>query len=530
MYSSKEDARSQPLFNNPTFTLTNLDFHDTWRRELETNTVGDTYLSKEGRFFQNHDIEQYIHNKLEVRNGCVVTGQLLPIPIAQLTDQWQSFFRDLPGAVQSQLKRGPTPLENRKYSRPARELIEAMGWDGCSGLGPREDGIASPVEATNRKFRGSHLSKRPPDCPINFTPASHLTLDKTPASTFSTTPTSTKPSRPSRLEAFLVEGEWKLGWRRVIENKTYYILASLSTRGLPRPTKVKYKANSRLETMPTVSWGGGILGPAEFNYPHPKGWTFNHSGIPLDELTVKSLTNIFKSLKQVQPSCMAAWEKLLGPIRWEAVEVKYHSKILSPRDWASHFKLILHRALFTRTINPKAPTNSCRCCHRERERIVHLARCSKIEEVWRNFDRVARTPANPNDQLYRLFGVREDNPLPHALLDLHTVTWKYILLAIVQVDLENIPFNPTNIWRQALIRYARAVNAAAYNAQSIVHTLMCRGDSTTAPPIKHLRKYLYPLAQLDYLGRLIWSKSMRAEFKSHDIVVHLVETSSSAGT
>jgi hypothetical protein len=52
LYSSKEDARSQPLFNNPTFTISNLNFHDTWRRELDTNTVGDTYLSTEGRFFR----------------------------------------------------------------------------------------------------------------------------------------------------------------------------------------------------------------------------------------------------------------------------------------------------------------------------------------------------------------------------------------------------------------------------------------------------------------------------------------------
>ena len=146
---------------------------------------------------------------------------------------------------------------------------------------------------------------------------------------------------------------------------------------------------------------------------------------------MKSLTNIFTSLKQIQPSCIAAWEKLLGPVRWEAVAVKYYSKILSPRDWALHFKLILHRALFTRTINPKAPSNSCRCCYKEWERIIHLARCSKLEEVWRYFDRVARTPANQNSHIYRLFGVQNGAPLPYALLDLHTITWKYILLAMV---------------------------------------------------------------------------------------------------
>jgi hypothetical protein len=497
-----------------------MDFHDTWRRELDTNTVGDIYLSKEDRFFQNSDIEQYIHNKLVVRNGCVITGQHLPIPIDKLTDQWQSFSRDLPAEVLSQIRRGPTPLENRKYSRQARELIETMGWDGSSGLGPREDGITTPIVATSAKFRGSHLNKRPLDCPINFQIASHVTLDKTPATNFTSSAPTTNPRKPTRLEAFLVDGKWKLGWKRVIDNKTYYIQATLSTRGVPRPTNVKYKVNPRLESMPTVSWGGGIVGPAEFTYPHPKGWTFNNSGIPLDELTVKTITNIYTSMKQVPPSCIAAWENLLGPIRWEAVAVKYHSKILTPRDWASHFKLILHRALFTRTINPKAPSNSCRCCHRERERIVHLARCSKLEEVWRCFDRVSRTPANQITPTYRLFGVRNDTPLPLALLDLHTVTWKYILLAMVQVDLDNLPFNPASIWKQALVRYARAAHATAYLAQTIIHINRCRGDSTSTAPIKHLRKHLFPLAQLDSLGRLHWTKAMRAEFKRYEVAIH----------
>jgi hypothetical protein len=319
------------------------------------------------------------------------------------------------------------------------------------------------------------------------------------------------------LEAFLIEDKWVLGWKRRINNKTFIIEATLSTKGVPIPTKTKYKYNDRIDSMPTTSWNGGILGPSEFTFPHPKGWTLNHSGTPLDKLTVKLLTPLFTQLQQVQPSCISAWEKLLGEVDWQSVAVKYSSKVLTPRDWASHFKLILHRALFTHTINPKAPSNSCRCCHRVPERIIHLAQCSKIAQVWRQFDKLTNTPTRSRSSAYRLFGVVDKTPLPLALLDLHTLTWKYILLAMVHVDLDNLPFNPSVIWKQVLVRYARAVNSTAYKAQTAILRTASRGDPASSAHIKHLRKHLYPLSHLDNLGRLKWSRAMRAEFSNNNI-------------
>jgi hypothetical protein len=391
-----------------------------------------------------------------------------------------------------------------------------MGWDGSSGLGPREDGISVPLVATNRKFRGSHSNTRAPADPIAFKPASQP-IDKSPTPTTKTPPFSPKPGRSSRIEAYLIDDKWVLGWKRKIDNKTFIIKASLTTKGIPYSTNTKYKFNNRVTSMPVTSWNGGILGPAEFTYPHPKGWTLNHSGTPLDKLTVKHLTAIFTSLKQVQPSCKSAWEKLLGQIDWQTAAVRYSSKVLTPRDWASHFKLILHRAFFTRTINPKAPSSRCRCCHREPERIVHFAKCSKIAEVWKYYDRLTKVPLKSRSPTYRLFGTIDNASLPLALLDLHTLTWKYILLAMVQVDLDNLPFSPSKIWKQVLHRYIRAVNSTTYHAQSTVYRTNCRGDPLSSAPINHLRKYLHPLAYLDNTGRLTWTRAMRTEFANNNI-------------
>lgn len=92
---------------------------------------------------------------------------------------------------------------------------------------------------------------------------------------------------------------------------------------------------------------------------------------------------------------------------------------------------------------------------------------------------------------------------------------------MVQVDLDKLPFDPLSVWKQAVRRYARAANVTAYIAQSIVHTTISRGDSITTAPIKHfhLCKHLYPLAQLNHLGRLTWSNAMRAEFRRNDISI-----------
>jgi hypothetical protein len=91
---------------------------------------------------------------------------------------------------------------------------------------------------------------------------------------------------------------------------------------------------------------------------------------------------------------------------------------------------------------------------------------------------------------------------------------------MVQVDLDNLPFNPSIIWKQVLVRYARAVNSSSYLAQTVILRTISRGDSTTSAPIKHLRKHLHPLSHLDNLGRLKWSRAMRAEFNNHNVTIN----------
>ena len=515
LFHSKEDARSQPLFNNPLFKLRNTAFQDTWQRELNTNTVADLFSWEQNRYFNPSDIQLYITNKLRTYKGKLVTSQHKPIPIKRLLTQFDRFFRDIPGNVLFQMKHGPTPADDERYSRQARTIMSIMDWDPTEGLGPEGEGITEPVQPARGGFKPSSNSRKKNE-PITFVRECGGPKD---SNSQNPNPNSTKPKpKQDSLKAFLLEGKWLLGWLDEVDNKPVLTEADRTMRGYPIRSNRKHTLESfHLPSMPALKWGKGVLGPAEFIYPHPKGWCFNHNSIPLDALTVKTLTTLFTSLTKVDPSFIDAWEKRLGKINWLVVATKYYSKVLTPRDWATHFKLILHRAFFTRVLNRDAPNPRCRCCHKVPETILHLGICTGIAKVWKYYDPLTHTPPRHRTPIYRLFGLVDGSSLPHGLMDLHTLVWKYILLALVAHDLDNEPFLPATIWKRALARYIRAVEATAYVARTAVETALHRGLTHKDASIEHLKKHLYPTAFLNEHGRLFWRKDMITAMKAADI-------------
>ena len=121
-------------------------------------------------------------------------------------------------------------------------------------------------------------------------------------------------------------------------------------------------------------------------------------------------------------------------MNWDVIRSLYSSPGLTPRDWASHFKLVLHRAFFVRRINSDAPNPRCRCCGRELESLAHFASCSVLGNVWRKFDLLHRN-SHTKDKAYRLFAVANGGLLPRGQADLHIITWKFILISLTRRDL-----------------------------------------------------------------------------------------------
>ena len=105
---------------------------------------------------------------------------------------------------------------------------------------------------------------------------------------------------------------------------------------------------------------GGVLqvGVAEDYFPDPKGWRLGSMDVDLDKGKVRSLTRAMTGLSHVPPSCLAAWAKRIGELPLD-VGGRYNNSLLTPRDWTSHFKNVMHRAMLTRSVTTQEP---CRCC------------------------------------------------------------------------------------------------------------------------------------------------------------------------
>jgi hypothetical protein len=125
-------------------------------------------------------------------------------------------------------------------------------------------------------------------------------------------------------------------------------------------------------------------------------------GSPLDRISVKQLTLEFSKDRRTPPSAPREWNQRMENIKqpspnWEIVADRYTTRFLTPRDGATHFKHITHRALYTRNRNPSDTRNRkdkpCRLCHKAPESSTHLGQCPIIQSL---FSRINRFGATPN--------------------------------------------------------------------------------------------------------------------------------------
>ena len=309
--------------------------------------------------------------------------------------------------------------------------------------------------------------------------------------------TTTKPKKKARTyHAYLTdEGKEIYGTYQPI-TETFQVHTFTSQGRLIPTGETHHIHESRIRD--TLRWGRGIVGIAESHFPHPGGWTLAGTGCDLSRATVKKITNAFQLDQIVQPSCIAAWEKRLGAnIKWKSIGLKYRQRMLTPRDFMTHYKLILHRGLLTRNIQNDCRTTICRVCDGAVESIAHLSRCPVLNKIWQPFlalcgacnadesKRIIRgncfneLTLNEHDRLILLGYVQI--PLPQALSDLHLIIWKFILINFTQVDLSNTKFNIETTLTGALRRYVSKVNALSERLKLRAARCDARSRSSYAP-------------------------------------------------
>ena len=318
---------------------------------------------------------------------------------------------------------------------------------------------------------------------------------------------------------------------------------------LERPGHTKRRA---------LRWGEGVIGVAEHTYPHPKGWHLG--GIPLDELTIKSMTAHLRRKKECRPKAEAKWEKRLrlkpwhhmwdvGPwevkvkhppqvrkrereevrLPWDKVWDSFRGGLLTPPDMSTAHKFA-HRGIFSR--NRRAGDLGCSLCGRRGDQI-HMAECSGLEPVFEQMTKLVEKggdKACPGLSLaaFRLLGLvlGEGGTLRMALpgnLAIIRLTLKFIWWEMYRSSEEGggVPFSPYRCWQLILARLAnRIVSRAGKGELATIKDEGAKAFSATRVSARHrLCKASHPLVSVSEEGVIDYSPALKDAFQEFEIRV-----------
>jgi hypothetical protein len=479
--NSADEAAAIPLWWSPLFNISRRAYIESWRTLLHITRIRDT-LSRDNRLPHDHGVmtNRFRSNLRSAGSYAVRAAQGKVYTINSLLRQWDDIIRSIPDYIMLTARTIITP-KYQVYGMGA-VILRRCGWREGTGVGANP-GITEPIPnpPTTKGRAGLDFVSKP----------SKKTLAIKRKSRF----------RVIRRDDELIYGTYQP------DTHTFSVY-SISTDGHPHPTHTTLTIDPHLPQQ-ALWWGKGIVGPAVLTFPHPDGWIVAGPDCPLDKITVKKLTLSLTLPKQVLPTCMATWERRLGDIDWRLVGNKYHEKLITPKDFMSHFKLILHNALLLRHKDASRKATGailCRLCGGAEERCMHFPRCRRLTPIWNRFIKLTNITIhddNARDRLI-LLGL-SDPPLPKALSDFHLILWKFILIPFTLVDLKNKPFTPDDVWTGAIRRYLSKANSLTYR----VGELTRRAEATNSDVnLKSVNSLLNPLGKIDASGIILWNNDI----------------------
>ena len=130
---------------------------------------------------------------------------------------------------------------------------------------------------------------------------------------------------------------------------------------------------------------------------------------------------------RVSPSCLEAWKARIGELPNNIGE-RYNLRLLTPKDWHSHFKNVLHRAM--RVKGNDSVDKACRACGHVHENLQHLATCGVVA-VFAAHARLTKTEGldtQTKKERYNLFAITPSGlPLEEGWINLHLLLWKFVI-------------------------------------------------------------------------------------------------------
>ena len=513
-----EDARAHPLWDSPIFNILNRSLTRTWR-QLETRKVGDLFKADGSEFSEAEILSYFDETFHKSKSGAywILFKQITP---ASILRNWRAILGVIPARMKKALL-GQTDHweEGWRYSVASNNMMKIMGWLQ-GGLGKREEGISTPLQVGRPRQPGLGLGHPPTKAPAPHTTATPKWAKATRAVGPPKTPAirERKPKQDHLRAVATEEGREEYGYPDY-KSATLKVV-TLTIKGDVRHTGETAEINpDHLERV--VRWRGKVMGSAATTFPHPKSWRLGNIDKDLDRIEVKDITRAISEREWVPPSCLAAWLTRLGQMP-DDLGHRYNNSLLTPKDWSSHFRNVLHRNMWVKGHDPDNP--ACRCCKHAYENIQHFATCERICPIFETLAALAASSGveslkdydsltNKEKERFALFAITPRGArLEQGWINFHLLLWKYLIHSLTVLETENTPFQIHSIWQATWQRFERKALAKQERTKTTILRMESRGEEPHISP--KIMEPIAPLASFNAEGSLIWNNDIRQKIVS----------------
>jgi hypothetical protein len=506
---NEDDARAHPIWTSPLFRVHSARAKE-WRN-LGLHTVKDL-LKHDGTSFTNEELLDYVRAKYHEASegGFWLPNNKIWKEPAIIAD-WNRIVRAVPSDLLL-AARGVLHPQEWRYSRESVRIMHNQGWDG-GGLGSRGQGRADPVTVSRRPGFNMRGNPRDPEDP-------HVRFVR-PRMNWNPTPAHAEAGAAQKKET--MKGVvTSLGIRYGMPSGDLLREYTHTVKGHLEPNGVKIRA-PKDAWRDVVQWDGKVVGIAESFFPHPKEWRIEGLDVDLDKIDVRVYTRFLAQRARVEPSCLSAWAERIDTLPNDIGE-RYNTRLLTPRDWGSHFKNVLHRALMVRSISTGEP---CRCCSHAYENLQHFPTCDAAKKIFTDLyslvtkhshvDHVFRPPKLLRSyglqwERFCLFALLPRYKLESSIVDLHSLLWKQFIAHLVRIELEGEKFDTTQVWAPAWARLEKKILALKFKVNEIKRRAESRGEKT--PDLSKRSKNITPIATFNEEGDLKWNDELVKEIKA----------------
>ena len=427
--TTQEDARAHPMWFSEQIKLKVHPLDKVFRERLELRTLRDMVNPTSGELYSPEEIMPWVERAFRREGEYFKVSKGWYVHESDFKSRWSRYLQAIPHHLEW-LARG-RETTRAEYRRP-KMMMARWGWRPGQGLGVRSDGATEPVSIAQHQHgkRGLGATKE------------------------SKREKAQRKKEEKPLMA-VVRGEGEE--TQVIYGKACGIGLQVYERdgkGVPHKTdKCIHVLQSELRT--TLWWRGGVVGIAEASWPHPERWRLADIDKPLDGIGVRDMTRAFARRVAKQPNCKRKWEGILGEIDWQGVGKRFKMGLVTPTDYGTHYKCIVHRQMRLRRGDEG---DRCRLCGKEKETIDHMGECEQLRDIYTNL-RLVDEGGRWNDKSLNLLGVKGRGVVKRGASAIHHMVWKHIIPELVRVDVKGARFQEKEVQERAARRYVKREEA-----------------------------------------------------------------------